>query len=159
MSERRTCSFPTPAVLWSCPSSVRQGQPPRSTALARAGVPWKTACSELFSVFPGRELGELCPGPGAGAGCGRIPAPRPRLPRGPHGRPRALEAAGVLRAAAEPGDAGREDPRRGYQYLVKPGTKRSPGSPWELNRKCPSSHFVSSALQTLIFSNSSYFCV
>lgn len=71
-----------------------------SARLAGCCFPWTTASSSLFSVFPVREQGTLFP--------------RSGYP--PHGCAGALEAAGVLRAAGQPGGAGGEGPRRGYPY-------------------------------------------
>lgn len=88
--------------------------------------PGKLCAPGCFPSSPGGSLGSSSRGPGRWCSLlwktwsERSPAIPPvrRAPRAHlvHGSPGALEAAGVLRAAGQPGDAGGEGPCRGYPF-------------------------------------------
>lgn len=103
LGETRTCSSP--------PQSF-QGGDVTCWEVKFPSVPVFPGKARVISIFP--EL-EPFPEPGSVA----QPVVELELSgalqtRLPHGSAGAVEAAGVLRAACQPGDAGREDPGRGY---------------------------------------------
>ena len=113
--EKRTCPSASPAFsgpiflprgrvsFWDVPVSPGPLFPGQLRAL---GFPSFRAGAELFPG-PGRRCSR------AGKTWSEKPPATPRIQL-PHGSPGALEAVGVLRAANQPGDAGGEDPCRGY---------------------------------------------
>lgn len=121
---RRSCD--KSANIWDHPLSDTGRAPPRP---GRSLVP---SLQEAVSRWEPRVLFHLSRAgaeplsPGSGQGRSRLGRNwnrrSPAIPRRccalktrpPHGSPGPLEAAGVLGAAGQPGDAGREDPGRGY---------------------------------------------
>ena len=114
---RRRGLAPPRRQLSLVPFFFREGVSASGTSPFRQGRFSLDSCELLVFLLSEREPSSI-PGPGrrcsrAGKTWSEKPPATPRIQL-PHGSSGALEAAGVLRAANQPGDAGGEDPCRGY---------------------------------------------